>query len=115
MPHINVYYSHMTVTWFHLGVDAVVRQESLSNFLDGSSGDEGGEGEEEEEEADLFIDEQLLQKDFIANKYSLANLYYSKVGGADDVTCSSNVVGELDHVMIVCLMASIQFVLTRLL
>ena len=87
----------------------------MSNFIDGSSGEEGGEGEEEdeeEEEADLFIDEQLLQKDFIVDKYSLANFYYNKVGGTGHVTCSSNVIGQLDHVLIA--ITSVQFVLTKL-
>ena len=58
-----------------------IDEDPLNHFSDGGSGEESGEEEDDDEEGDLIIDERLLQKDFIVDKYTLACLYYNKVGG----------------------------------
>ena len=58
-----------------------IDEDPLNHFSDGGSGEESGEEDDDDEEGDLIIDERLLQKDFIVDKYTLACLYYNKVGG----------------------------------
>ena len=59
---------------------SIIDEDPLNHFSDGGSGEESGE-DEDDDEGDLIIDERVLQKDFIVDKYTLACLYYNKVGG----------------------------------
>ena len=74
---------HMTITWspHDCHTFSIIDEDPLNHFSDGGSGEESGEEEDDDEEGDLIIDERLLQKDFIVDKYTLACLYYNKVGG----------------------------------
>lgn len=80
--HMTIHGCHMIITWSshdHHTI-SIIDEDPLNHFSDGGSGEESGE-DEDDDEGDLIIDERVLQKDFIVDKYTLACLYYNKVGG----------------------------------